>query len=115
MDSLKLLNSWVPFGMYAFLHFTFASGIGRTPGCGSCGYFLPLCRVFSSFSPPASGACTYESEIDRQDRERIGRLSDCEAGKECRFITLCPIYSFFTWFYRGVLFPTLQYTHTNYS
>ena len=55
-------------------------------------YFPPQCRVFLLFLQLSSSRvreCTYESEIDRENKERIGRVSDREAGKECRFITLC--------------------------
>ena len=63
--------------MYAFLHFTFASGIGRTPGW----LMRVLSRTlqsFSSFLLLLPRPCTYEIERQHrlEERERTGRVSD---------------------------------------
>ena len=49
---------------------------------GHAGSFSHFAEFFS-FSFPVSEreGCTYE--IDRENRERIGRVNDCEAGKRC--------------------------------
>ena len=51
----------------------------------------PTVQSFSSFLNLRQGH-VYTYEIDRQNRERIGGVSDRETGRKCRFITLCPLY-----------------------
>ena len=78
--------------MYAFLHFTFASGIG-VGHAGSLSHSAEFSFLFNTCVKECQESeCMYvrESEIDRQNRVRIGRLSDREAGKRVQIHYLVP-------------------------